>query len=59
MEFYSNASEEIPKDLPHEKGPSVRMTVYIDADHAHLMFLNFNLEFSGKEMKVKFTKNKI
>jgi hypothetical protein len=35
MEFYPNASEEIPKDLPPEKGPRVRMTVYVDADHAH------------------------
>jgi hypothetical protein len=36
MEFYPDASEEIPKDLPpHEKGPRVRMTVYVDADHAH------------------------
>jgi hypothetical protein len=35
MEFYPGASEEIPKDLPPEKGPRVRMTVYVDADHAH------------------------
>jgi hypothetical protein len=35
MEFYPDASEEIPKNLPPEKGPRVRMTVYVDADHAH------------------------
>jgi hypothetical protein len=35
MEFYPDASEEIPKDLPPEKGPIIRMTVYVDADHAH------------------------
>jgi hypothetical protein len=35
MEFYPDASEEIPKDLPPDKGPRVRMTVYADADHAH------------------------
>jgi hypothetical protein len=35
MKFYPDASEEIPKDLPPEKGPRVRMTVYVDADHAH------------------------
>jgi hypothetical protein len=35
MEFYSDAGEEIPKDLPPEKGPRVRMTVYVDADHAY------------------------
>jgi hypothetical protein len=35
MKFYPDAGEEIPMDLPPEKGPRVRMTVYIDADHAH------------------------
>jgi hypothetical protein len=35
MEFYPDAGEEIPKDLPPEKGPRVRMTVYVDADYAH------------------------
>jgi hypothetical protein len=35
MEFYPDAGEEIPKDLPPEKGPKVRMTVYVDANHAH------------------------
>jgi hypothetical protein len=35
MEFYPDASEEIPKDLPLEKGARVRMTVYVDADHTH------------------------
>jgi hypothetical protein len=35
MEFYPDSSEEIPKDLSPEKGPRVRMTVYVDDDHAH------------------------
>jgi hypothetical protein len=35
MEFYPDVGEEIPKDLPPEKGPRVRMTVYVDADHVH------------------------
>jgi hypothetical protein len=35
MEFYPGASEEIPKDLTPEKGPRVRMTVYVDADNFH------------------------
>jgi hypothetical protein len=35
MDFYPDASEEMPKDLPAEKGPRVRMTVYVDADHTH------------------------
>jgi hypothetical protein len=35
MEFYPGASEEIPENLPPEKEPRVRMTVYVDADHAH------------------------
>jgi hypothetical protein len=30
-----HAGEEIPKDLPLEKGPRVKMTVYVDVDHAH------------------------
>jgi hypothetical protein len=37
MEFYPNSGEEIPKELPPEKGPRVRMTVYVDADHAHAL----------------------
>jgi hypothetical protein len=32
VEFYPDASEEIPKDLLPEKGPRIRMTVYVDAD---------------------------
>jgi hypothetical protein len=35
MEFYPDAEEKIPKDIPPEKGPRVRMTVYVDVDHAH------------------------
>jgi hypothetical protein len=35
VEFYPDSGEEIPKDIPAEKGPRVRMTVYVDADHAH------------------------
>jgi hypothetical protein len=35
MEFYPDAEEEIPEVLPPEKGSSVKMTVYVDADHAH------------------------
>jgi hypothetical protein len=33
--FNPDAGEETPKDLPPEKGPRVRMTFYVDADHAH------------------------
>jgi hypothetical protein len=35
MGFYPDAEEEIPRDLPPEKGPRVRMTVYADVDNAH------------------------
>jgi hypothetical protein len=35
VELHPDSSEEIPKDLPPKKGPRVRMTVYVDADHAH------------------------
>jgi hypothetical protein len=42
-DFYPDAEEEIPKDLPMSKGPKVRMTVYIDADHAHDLVTRRNL----------------
>ena len=29
------AEEEVPNDLPSPKRPKVRMTVHVDADHAH------------------------
>jgi hypothetical protein len=35
VELYPDTGEEIPKDLPPEKGSRVRMTVYVDADHLH------------------------
>jgi hypothetical protein len=35
MEFYPDAGEEISKDLSPEKEPRIRMSVYVDADHAH------------------------
>jgi hypothetical protein len=35
MEFYPDASVGIPKDFLPGIGPRVRMTVYVDADHAH------------------------
>jgi hypothetical protein len=35
MEFYPDDGEEITNDLPPVKGPRVRMTVYIDADHRY------------------------
>jgi hypothetical protein len=34
-DFYPDAEEEILNNLPMSKGPKVRMTVYVDADHAH------------------------
>jgi hypothetical protein len=35
MEFYPDAGEEIPNNLPPEKGSRVKMTVYEDADHTN------------------------
>jgi hypothetical protein len=35
MEFYPDTREEIPTNLPPEKGPRVRMTVYVDIDADH------------------------
>jgi hypothetical protein len=32
-DFYPDAEEEIPNDLPVSKGSKVRMPVYVDADH--------------------------
>jgi hypothetical protein len=43
MEFYPDAGEDIPKDLPPEKGPRVRMTVYVDADHEHDLFTRISI----------------
>ena len=34
-EFYPYTEEEIPKGLPEPKGKPVKITVYVDADHAH------------------------
>lgn len=33
--YYPNAEEEIPHDIPIALGKSVKITVYVDADHAH------------------------
>ena len=34
-EFYPYAEEEIPHDMLEPKGKKARLTVYVDADHAH------------------------
>jgi hypothetical protein len=34
MDFYPDAEEEISIDFPKSKGRKVRMTVYVDTDHA-------------------------
>ena len=34
-EFYPDAEEDVPHDSLNPKGKPVRMTVYVDADHAH------------------------
>jgi hypothetical protein len=38
MKFYPDSTEDIPKNLPLENRPRVRMTVYVDADHTHDIF---------------------
>jgi hypothetical protein len=35
MEFYPDIGEEIPKDLHSGKGLRIKLTVYVDAYHAH------------------------
>jgi hypothetical protein len=37
MEFYPDAEEELPPDMPEPKGNPVTTTCYVDADHAHDM----------------------
>src|SRR5210317_1469382 len=34
-EFYPNVQEELPPDMPKPRGKSVRITCYVDANHAH------------------------
>jgi len=34
-EFYPDAEEDIPKDMLKPKGKKIRLTIYVDADHAH------------------------
>jgi hypothetical protein len=36
-DFYPDAGEELPNDLPMSKGPKVLMTVYGDTDHVHAL----------------------
>jgi hypothetical protein len=36
-DFYPDAGEEIPNNLPMSKGPKVRMAIYVNADHAHAL----------------------
>ena len=33
-EYYPDAIEELPPDMPVPKGPSCKMTIFVDADHA-------------------------
>jgi hypothetical protein len=33
--YPESGEEEVPKDLPLEKSSRVRVTVYVDANHAH------------------------
>ena len=34
QDLYPDAEEEVPPDMPKAKGPKVRLTVWVDADHA-------------------------
>ncbi len=34
-EFYPDAEEELPEDMPEPRGKPARTTTYVDADHAH------------------------
>ena len=35
MDMYPDAEEDIPDDMPKPKGKPMRITCYVDADHAH------------------------
>jgi hypothetical protein len=50
MEFYPDASEEIPKDLHPEKGPRVRMPVYVDANHEHDLVTRRSINLSQESL---------
>jgi hypothetical protein len=43
MEFYPDSSEEIPKDLHSRKGPRIKLTVYVDAYHAHDLVIRISI----------------
>jgi hypothetical protein len=69
MDFYPDVGEEISKDLPPEKGPRFRMTVYVDADHVHdlvtrrfitgilVMLNNTPIRWTSKRQKTVDTSN--
>jgi hypothetical protein len=42
-DFYLDAEEEIPNDLPMSKGTKFRMTVYVDVDHAHDLLIRISI----------------
>jgi hypothetical protein len=62
-EFYPDATEELPPNMPEPKGKAIRLTVFKDADHAHdivtrrsvtgiLMFANnMPIEWISKRQK--------
>jgi hypothetical protein len=62
-EFYPDATEELPPNMPEPRGKSIKLTVYKDADHAHdlvtrrsvtgiLMFANnMPIEWISKRQK--------
>jgi hypothetical protein len=34
-QFYPDALEELPQNMPTPKGPSAELVAFVDADHAH------------------------
>jgi hypothetical protein len=43
MEFYQDAEEEIPRNLPSIMIPRIKMNVYLGADHAHDLFTQVSI----------------
>ena len=50
-ELYPDAKEILPNksEIPSEKGPLVRLTVFKDADHAHDIFTSRCVDFKKTE----------
>ena len=58
-EFYPDATEELPPDMPPPKGKPVLITGYVDADHAHDLVTRRSVQSYGASVRrhVKLSKS--